>query len=99
LSELLVPSITITEVFKTVLHLRGEEAALVIIAHMKQGKVIPLDSELAINAAKVGAMHNLSLADSIVFATAQRYAAVLWTEDTDFDGLTNVRYTARRNVY
>ncbi|MBU2097434.1 MAG: PIN domain-containing protein, partial [Gammaproteobacteria bacterium] len=34
-SELLVPSIVITEVFKNVLRQRGEEAALVVTAHMK----------------------------------------------------------------
>lgn len=47
LSQLLVPSITITEVFKNVLRQRGEDAALIVTAHMEQGKVIPLDSELA----------------------------------------------------
>lgn len=52
LSGLLVPSITITEVFKNVLRQRGEEAALIVTAHMKQAKVVPLDSELAMDAAK-----------------------------------------------
>lgn len=70
LPELLVPSITITEVFKNVLCQRGEEAALKVTAHMKQGKVIPLDSELAMDAAKYGVLHKLPLADSIIFATA-----------------------------
>ncbi|MDP2100266.1 MAG: type II toxin-antitoxin system VapC family toxin [Gallionella sp.] len=92
LSDLLVPSITITEVFKNVLRQRGEEAALIVTAHMNQGKVIPLDSEIAINAAKFGVVHKLPLADSIIFATAQKYAAVLWTQDNDFEGLSNVRY-------
>ncbi len=80
LSELLIPSITITEVFKNVLRQRGEEAALIVTAHMKQGKVIPLDSELAMDAAKFGLIHKLPLADSIIFATAQKYTAVLWTQ-------------------
>src|SRR5690606_38167424 len=72
LSELLVPSITITEVFKNVLRQRGEEAALIVTAHMKQGKVISLDSELAMDAAKFGVLHKLPLTDSIIFATAQK---------------------------
>ena len=59
LSELLVPSITITEVFKNVLRQRGEEAALIVTAHMKQGRVISLDSGLAMDAAKFGALHKL----------------------------------------
>lgn len=97
LPELLVPSITITEVFKNVLRQRGEEAALIVTAHMKQGKVIPLDSELAMDAAKFGVLHKLPLADSIIFATAQKYAAILWTQDNDFEGLQNVRYIAKKH--
>ncbi|MEX0827720.1 MAG: type II toxin-antitoxin system VapC family toxin [Haliea sp.] len=97
LADLLVPSITITEVFKNVLRQRGEEAALIATAHMKQGKVISLDSELAMDAAKYGVLHKLPLADSIIFATAQKYSAVLWTQDNDFEGLANVRYVARKN--
>jgi len=92
LAELLVPSITITEVFKHVMRQRSEEAALIVTAHMKQGKVIALDSELAMDAAKLGILYKLPLADSIIFATAQKYSAVLWTQDDDFKGLDNVRY-------
>lgn len=98
LTELLVPSITITEVFKTVLRQRGEEAALIVVAHMEQGKVIPLDSELVMDAAKFGVLHKLPLADSIIFATAQKYAAVLWTQDSDFEGLSNVRFVSKKNL-
>jgi predicted nucleic acid-binding protein len=97
-SELLVPSITITEVFKNVLRQRGEESALIVTAHMKQGRMIPLDSELAMNAAKLGVIHKLPLADSIIFATAQKYAAALWTQDNDFEGLENVRYISRKST-
>ncbi|MDO8864122.1 type II toxin-antitoxin system VapC family toxin [Haliea sp. E1-2-M8] len=95
LADLLVPSITITEVFENVLRQRGEEAALIVTAHMKQGKVISLDSELAMDAAKYGVLHKLPLADSIIFANAQKYSAVLWTEDNDFEGLSNVKYVKK----
>jgi len=98
LSELLVPSITITEVFKSVLRQRGEEAALIVTAHMRQGKVISLDAELAMDAAKCGVLHKLPLADSIIFATAQKYSAVIWTQDNDFEGLVNVRYISKRHT-
>lgn len=95
LDLLLVPSITITEVFKHVLRHRDEEAALVVIAHMKQGQVIALDSELAIDAASFGITHKLPLADSIIFATAQKYNATIWTQDSDFQGLPNVKYYSK----
>lgn len=98
LPALLVPSITITEVFKNVLRQRGEEAALIVTAHMKQGKVVPLDSELAMNAAKCGVLHKLPLADSIIFAMSQKYSAVIWTQDSDFEGLPNVRYIPKEST-
>lgn len=92
LEELLVPSITLTEVFRIILRQRGEEAALRAIAHMEQGEVVPLDEGLAVDAAYFGVEYKLPLADSIIFATAHRYEAVVWTQDADFKDLKNVRY-------
>ena len=92
LDLLLVPSITIAEVFKHVLRQRDEEAALAVIAQMKQARVISLDSQLAIDAANYGVVNKLPLADSIIFATAQKFNATLWTQDSDFEGLPDVEY-------
>jgi len=92
IEALLVPSITITEVFKSILRQRGEESALEAIAHMEQGRVISLDGRLAVDAATCGIEHKLPLADSIIYATAQKYDAVLWTQDTDFNNLEGVKY-------
>lgn len=96
LSQLLVPSITLTEVFKHVRRRRDEESALAVVAHMKQGQVVNLDSELAINAASYGIAHKLPLADSIIFATARKYDATLWTQDTDFQDLPGVKFYPRQ---
>ncbi|NNJ73177.1 MAG: type II toxin-antitoxin system VapC family toxin [Enterobacterales bacterium] len=93
--ELLVPSVIITEVFKHVLRHRGENEALQIIAHMSQAKVIDLDTELAISAASFGHEYKLPLADSIIYASAAKYDATLWTQDSDFEGLPNVEYFAK----
>ena len=95
IDELLVPSITITEVFKNILRQRDEESALAAVAHMQQGKVVPLDSELAIEAASIGVKRKLPLADSIIFATITKYGATLWTQDIDFEGLPNVKYFSK----
>lgn len=92
---LLVPSITVTEVFKHVLRLKGEEQALAVIAHMTQGKVISLDSQLAIDAGSYGVQHKLPLADSIIYATTMKHEATLWTQDSDFKGLPNVKFYAK----
>ncbi len=95
LETLLVPSITVTEVFKHVLRLRGEESALEIIAHMTQGKVISLDTQIAIDAGSFGIQHKLPLADSIIYATTLKYNATLWTQDSDFKGLPGVKFYAK----
>ena len=93
--DLIVPSITIYEVFKKVLIERGEDLALTIIAHMRLGKVIDLDADLALRAAELSAQRKLPMADSIVLATAQAHRATLWTLDRDFKGMDGVRYFAK----
>jgi predicted nucleic acid-binding protein len=92
LDKLLVPSITITEVFNSVLRQRNEDAALEVVAHMEQGTVIALDGELAVNAAVFGVELKLPLADSIIYATGRKYDAVVWTQDADFNGLESVKF-------
>ena len=96
IEKLIVPSITITEVFKFVLRQRGEGMALEAIAHMEQGKVVSLDSSLAIDAAKYGIDYKLPLADSIIYATGQKFKAVIWTQDVDFKLLKGVKYYPRK---
>jgi len=92
IEKLLVPSITLTEVFKCIMRQRDENAALVGIAHMEQGRVVTLDSALAIDAAVFGLKYKLPLADSIIYATSNKFSAVVWTQDADFKALPNVKY-------
>jgi predicted nucleic acid-binding protein len=92
LEKLLVPSVTLTEVFKSIMRQRGENAALQVVAHMQQGKVVALDSALAINAAVFGLKYKLPPADSIIYATASKFSAVVWTQDADFKALPDVQY-------
>jgi toxin FitB len=90
--SLIVPSITLLEVFKKVAQQRGEGVALQYVAVMQQGCVVALDAALALLAASLGARHKLPLADSIIYATAKRGEALVWTQDADFEGLENVRF-------
>lgn len=90
--RLIVPSITLYEVFKHVVRERGEPAAFVVVAHMRQGRVVDLDAALALDAARVSTALRLPMADSILLATARHYDATLWTQDADFDGLDHVHY-------
>jgi len=93
--ELLVPSITILEVYRYVLRKRGRDEALAVAAAMRQGRVIDLTEGLAIEAAEVGASYGLPLADSIIYASALAHDATLWTQDVDFEGLDQVEYRSR----
>ncbi|HEC61786.1 MAG TPA: type II toxin-antitoxin system VapC family toxin [bacterium] len=92
IANLIVPSITLTEVFKRILQQKSENEALVAIAHMQYGRIINLDSNLAIKAARLGHECSLPLADSIILATARKYQAYLWTQDQDFQGFEEVKY-------
>ena len=89
---LLVPSITLLEVFKRICQQRDESAALQYLTVMQQSTVVELDAALALHAAALGLRHKLPLADSIVYATAQARGALVWTQDKDFDGLVGVRF-------
>ena len=90
--HLIVPAISIFEVFKRVLQQRGEDAALQAAAIMSQGQVIDLDTSLALTAAKLSAEHKMPMADSIILATARQYNAIVLTQDNDFEGITGVEY-------
>ena len=94
--RLVVPTISLLEVFKRVLQQRNENDALQAVALMKQGQVVDLSEAIALSAAKLGSDLNLPLADSIILATARKYSAVVWTQDADFDGLEGVRFIAKR---
>lgn len=95
-NTLVVPSISLFEVFKRVMTQRGEDAALEAIALMRQGRVVPLDDVLALDGARLSVEHRLPMADSIILATALAHKATLWTQDADFEHVPGVRYIARR---
>lgn len=90
--SLRVPSTTLLEVFKRVCQQRDESIALQCIGVMQQSVVVELDAGLALMAATLGLRCKLPLADSVVYATAQRAGAILWTQDADFEGLAGVKY-------
>lgn len=90
--RLVVPAITVAEVFRRILQQRDETSALRAVAIMQQGEVIPLDAALALAAARLGLAHRLPLADSLIYATALLRSATLWTQDEHFRGLPGVKF-------
>ena len=96
--RLVVPSITLFEVFKRIRVQRDPGAALYAVAQMRRGRVIDLDGDLAVAAATVSAELGLPLADSIILATSRQEDAVLWTQDADFEGMEGVEYRPYRKT-
>ena len=91
-SELIVPTVSLYEVFKRVLQQRDESQALQAVALMEQGAVVDLNASLALAAAKLSSDLKLPMADSIMLATARAFDATLWSQDSDFEGMDGVRH-------
>ena len=95
-SELIVPAISVYEVFRRVLQQRSESEALQVIAVMMRGRGVDLDAQLALAAARVSTQYRIPMADSIILATARAYDAALWTQDEHFEHLDGVQYIAKQ---
>jgi predicted nucleic acid-binding protein len=96
--ELIVPVISIYEMFKRVYQQRGEGGVLQAVALMEQGNGVELDSPLALSAAKVSLDLKMPMADSMILATARHYGATLWTQDADFKEVDGIRYIHREKL-
>ena len=94
--ELLVPTLSLYEVFKRVLQQRGEGQALQAVALMQQGQIVDLTAAIALSAAKASIERRLPMADSIMLITAQTHGATFWTQDADFDSVEGVKYVAKK---
>lgn len=94
--NLLVPSIIVYEVFKKLILELDEDKAIYAVAHMEQGHIVNLDADLAIYAAKIGKDNKLAMVDSIIYAMAKKYNAILWTQDKHFKELKSVKYFEKK---
>lgn len=89
---LLVPTITLYEVFKRMSQQLGENHALHAVAAMQQGTVVEVTAPIAVSAARISLQKGLPLADSLILATARTHGATLWTQDSDFAEIEGVKY-------
>jgi predicted nucleic acid-binding protein len=95
-SNLLVATISLCEVIRFITRAANREAALEAATQMQRGAIAELDAPTAHLAARLGLKHNLPLADSIVYATAQSHGAKLYTQDSDFEKLPGVKYVRKQ---
>ena len=94
--NLLVPTLSIFEVFKRIAEQRGEHDALEAVAVMQQGTVVDFTLPLALGSARTSLDRRLPMADSVMLATAEAFGAVLWTQDSDFSDVDGVKYIRKK---
>ncbi len=97
-SSLIVPVITIYEVFKVVLRESAENEAFQAVAAMQKGKVVDLTTSIAMNASKLSLKYSLPMADSIILSTARAHECLIWTQDSDFENLPGVKFFPKTNT-
>ncbi len=97
MGNVLVPTIIIVEIFKKLITVTNQDNALKFIAQMKKGEISDLDFDLSLIAAFWGKEYKLPLADSIIYATALKFNAEIYTLDKHFKGLKNVKYFEKLN--
>ena len=89
--ELVVPVITLYEVYKYLARVKGADSATRAVLFLQRGRVVDIDTAIAVAAAGNG----LPMADSLIYATAEAVGATLWTQDAHFQGLGGVHYFAK----
>ena len=94
-AQLVVPTISMYEVYKHIALQADEEEALSAIAWMTVGRVADLTQEIALTAADLSMEYKLPMADSIILATARAHHATLWTQDEHFKDMPDVKYVEK----
>ena len=93
---LVVPTSLQFELYKWAKRERGEVPALEAVALTEQGRVISLNTSLALYAADLALEHQLSFADAIIYSTARQLSVPLITSDDHFEGLPEVTYFSKK---
>jgi predicted nucleic acid-binding protein len=91
-SEILTSAVTVYEVYKKAKSPRGEHAALEDVAALGHTQVVPVDQEIALSAADYSLEHGLHFSDALIYATARRHHAELYTSDPGLRHLPGVRF-------
>ena len=86
----LVPTIVIYEVRKVLSLKQNKSLADIFLSDALRRTILPFDDILAIKSADISVRHKLSMADAIIYATAQHSEALLVTSDSHFEKLGGV---------
>ena len=94
--NLVVPTLSVFEVFKRIAQQRSEGDALQAVAAMQQGIVAELTVPLALESARLSLGEKIPMVDSIMLATARAHRATLWTQDADLKNVEGVQFIAKK---
>ncbi len=98
LTQVIVSTITIYEVWKYTVINADEVRARQLVDLLQQGSVIPPDPKICITAAGLSIRHKTAMADSLIYATALTHKANLWTQDSDLKGLPSVKFYPKLKI-
>lgn len=96
-ATLVVPTMVQFELYKWLDRNQGEQAAMKAIARTTRSLVVDLDTPLALLAAELSRDCRLSVADAVIYASAQKHRAELVTSDDHFEGLPSVTYFPKKD--
>jgi predicted nucleic acid-binding protein len=89
----LASTVNLAEIYHSLLRDYDEKTAIEKTQTVrKRSFLIPVNEEIAIEAARAKHSLKLSLADSIILATARSHKAKLVSGDKDFKGISDVIY-------
>ncbi|OLE90681.1 MAG: hypothetical protein AUF79_09220 [Crenarchaeota archaeon 13_1_20CM_2_51_8] len=88
--EIVSPVVIVYEVYKKVKQSKGEQNALEAVAVLSQTEIVSVDQTLSLEAADCSIEYGLHFSDALVYATARRFNAELYTSDKDLRGLKGV---------
>jgi predicted nucleic acid-binding protein len=89
---LIVPTITLYEVYKKLLAEKDEEYALDVVSYMHSGTAVDITAALSLSAARISRAYKLPMADSIIYATSLHYKSAVFSCDKHFIDIPNIRY-------
>ncbi|MEO6292298.1 MAG: type II toxin-antitoxin system VapC family toxin [Burkholderiaceae bacterium] len=94
-TKLLVPVVSIYEVYKILSCKLSSGAVLSCLDVMRQGRVLDLTDRRVVTAADIAGKHKLAMADAVMYSMAREFDATLWTQDVDYETLAGVKYFAK----
>jgi toxin FitB len=94
--SLIVPPRSTGEVFKRIHQQRADQDALRAVAVMEQGRVVDPERAAALAAARLSTDPGSGMLTASGSRPSGENHASLWTQDTDFEGLTGMRYRRKR---